>query len=151
MICYIRPWQYRLKVVGRIKYDINIGSKYVTWRNFPRYCRATESGFVQRNPLYLTARRRILHLSVQGHLYFCIICLFIFCYFLFFMREKIMRRAKSTKTYCFSADCLSVRPQRLSSHSRRPWPHHDAASNISWRSSPPAGNICRSYVLFLLP
>ena len=67
---------------------------------------------------------------------------------LFFLREKIMRRTKSATTYCFSASNFSVGPQRLSSHRRPLRYRHDAASNISWRSLPPAGTICRSYVFF---
>ena len=74
----------------------------------------------------------------------------LFAYFFllcsFFMREKIMWRAKSVTTYCFSASCFFVGPQRPSSHRRPPRHRHDAASNISWRSSSPAGTNCRSYV-----
>ena len=56
------------------------------------------------NPLYLAARRRILHLSVRVTRNFRIICL-CFCLSFFFMRAKIIRRAKSATTY-FSANCL---------------------------------------------
>ena len=84
----------------------------------------------------LAARRRILHLSVQAHSYSCIIYLFLLVFF-FFMPEKIMRRALSATTYCFSASNFSVGPQRLSSH-RRPLRHrYNAASKISWRLLPP--------------
>ena len=65
-----------------------------------------------KSPL-LAVRRRILHLSVQGHSYFCIICLlfllFIFFFFVLFFhaRENYTTRKKRDGTL-FSASCLSV-------------------------------------------
>ena len=76
------------------------------------------------------------------------LCYLLISFVIFFMQEKIARRTKSATTYCFSASYFSV-PQRLSSH-RKPLRHsHDAACKISWRSSPSAKTICRSYVLLL--
>ena len=54
-----------------------------------------------KSPL-LAARRRILHLSVQGHSYFCIIYLFFFVIFVFHARENYATSKKRDKVLLFS-------------------------------------------------
>ena len=104
--------------------------------------RYRERIYVMKSPLFGNQEENPSPMC-KGHSYSCIIYLFLLVFF-FFMREKIMRRA-----YSFSASYFSLGSQRSSSHRRQLRHRYDAASNISWRSSPPAGTIFRSYVLLL--
>ena len=69
----------------------DLHANFVTWWIFTTLLsRFGERISIMKSPL-LVARKRILHLSDQGHSYSCIIYLFLLVFF-FFMREKIMRR-----------------------------------------------------------
>ena len=119
----------------------------VTWRIFTTLLRVSKRGFLQWYPLYWQPEEESFT-SAFGVFRILVLFTYSFCY-LSFMREKIMRRAKSATTYCFRASCFSVGPQHPWSYLRPPRHRHDAASNISWRSFPPAVTSCQSYVLFL--
>ena len=91
--------KYRVQFSNeKFEKSLNYAQSVVTWRNFPRYFRATESEFAQLNPLYLAARRKIFHLNVQGHSYFSIICLFLF----FHARENYATSKKPDDVLLFS-------------------------------------------------